>query len=192
MVKYNLKELFHFISLRKLQKLLKLRVRFRKSVIKIPLELSFSNLDNIHIGDEVVIDTYCVLRILNDCTLFIGEGTYIGPFCHISGTQNKIVIGRKVTIADRVFISTTHHRYGDPSRPIREQGYFSKGDVIIGDGAWIGIGACILSGVQIGKGSVIGANSVVTHNIPSYSVAAGSPARVIKRYDFSSKRWLRV
>ncbi|MHA1711254.1 MAG: DapH/DapD/GlmU-related protein, partial [Candidatus Freyarchaeota archaeon] len=79
-----------------------------------------------------------------------------------------------------------------PSRPIREQGYFSKGDVIIGDGAWIGIGACILSGVQIGKGSVIGANSVVTHNIPSYSVAAGSPARVIKRYDFSSKRWLRV
>ena len=39
----------------------------------------------------------------------------------------------------------------------------------------------MLPGVKIGKGSVIGANSVVTHDIPPYSVAVGSPARVIKK-----------
>jgi len=37
---------------------------------------------------------------------------------------------------------------------------------------------------------VIGANSVVTHDIPPYSVAAGSPARVIRQYNPTEKKWL--
>ncbi len=46
---------------------------------------------------------------------------------------------------------------------------------------WIGFDCCVLPGVTIGEGSVIGARSVVTESIPAYSVAAGNPARVIRR-----------
>lgn len=48
---------------------------------------------------------------------------------------------------------------------------------------------CIIPGVTVGKGSIVGAHSVVTHDIPPYSIAVGSPAKVIKQYNFSTKIW---
>ena len=54
--------------------------------------------------------------------------------------------------------------------------------VVIGDGSWIGAGSVILPGARIGKHVAIGANSVVNGIIPDYSVAVGSPAKVIKQY----------
>ncbi len=56
-----------------------------------------------------------------------------------------------------------------------------KGPIVIEDNVWIGERVCILSGVNIGKGAIIAANSVVTHDVPEYCVAAGSPAKVIKQ-----------
>lgn len=58
---------------------------------------------------------------------------------------------------------------------------YSKGPVIIEDNVWIGEKTSIMPGVHIGKGSIIAANSVVTHDIPPYCIAAGVPAKVIKR-----------
>ena len=46
---------------------------------------------------------------------------------------------------------------------------------------WIGDGVIIIPGVHIGRGAIIGANSVVTHDVPEYVVAAGVPARIIKK-----------
>ena len=63
--------------------------------------------------------------------------------------------------------------------------------VSIGDGSWIGENVCIL-GANIGKHSVIGANSVVLQDIPDYCVAVGSPARVVRKYDFETKKWVTV
>jgi len=174
----NLINVFRFVS------------RFNDCLICSPLELNLSNLDNVHISEKVIIRANSMLRILDDCQLYVGEGTYISPYCHISGAKNRIIIGRGVMIGDRVFISSSHHRYDDITKHIDRQGFTSKGDVVIGDGCFIGIGSCILSGVNIGEHSIVGANSVVTHNIPSYSVAAGNPARVIKQYDFVEKKWL--
>ncbi len=57
----------------------------------------------------------------------------------------------------------------------------SKGDVNIGHDVWIGAEALIMSGVTIETGAVIGARAVVTHNIPAYCIAAGNPARVVKK-----------
>jgi maltose O-acetyltransferase len=55
------------------------------------------------------------------------------------------------------------------------------GDVYIGFGSWIGIGAVILPGVTVGRNCVIGANSVVVSNIPDHSIAVGSPARILNK-----------
>jgi acetyltransferase-like isoleucine patch superfamily enzyme len=63
--------------------------------------------------------------------------------------------------------------------------------VVIGDGSWLGHGAVVLPGVTIGKHVVIGANSVVTKDIPDFSVAVGSPARVIRQYD-ETLGWVNV
>jgi acetyltransferase-like isoleucine patch superfamily enzyme len=54
--------------------------------------------------------------------------------------------------------------------------------VTIGDGSWLGHGTVVLPGASIGRHVVVGANSVVTGVIPDFSVAVGSPARVIRRY----------
>ncbi|MCD6227070.1 transferase [Candidatus Micrarchaeota archaeon] len=56
-----------------------------------------------------------------------------------------------------------------------------KKDVKVGNNCWIGYRVFIKEGVTIGDNVVIGAGSVVTKDIPSYSIAAGCPARVIKK-----------
>ena len=71
------------------------------------------------------------------------------------------------------------------------QGVTQKRDVVIGNGSWIGEHVCII-GASIGRHCVIGANSVVTRDIPDYSVAVGSPAIVIKKYDFKLNKWIKV
>lgn len=54
--------------------------------------------------------------------------------------------------------------------------------VSVGGNVWVGFDSCILPGVTIGEGSVIGARSVVASDIPSFSVAAGNPARVLRQF----------
>ena len=53
-------------------------------------------------------------------------------------------------------------------------------DITIGSNVWIGANAVVCPGVTIGDNCVIGAGSVVTRDIPAWSVAAGSPCRVIR------------
>lgn len=61
-----------------------------------------------------------------------------------------------------------------------ERPIISKGSVVIGNNVWIGDKVTILPNVTIGDGVVIAANSVVTKNIPTCSVVAGIPAKIIK------------
>ena len=89
-----------------------------------------------------------------------------------------------------MYITDQNHGYEDVSRPISQQSQPERA-VVIGDGSWLGYGAVVLPGVTIGKHVVIGANAVVTQDIPDYSVAVGSPARVIRRHD-SDLGWVTV
>lgn len=127
----------------------------------------------------------------------IGRDVQINDYVHI-GAIDSIYIGNRVLIASKVFITDHNHgSYGyqnihtDPSIPPIER-ELSSAPVIINDDVWIGEFVTVLPGVTIGKGSVIGAMSVVTKDIPPYSIAVGSPAKVIKRYDFDTKEWIKV
>jgi acetyltransferase-like isoleucine patch superfamily enzyme len=86
-----------------------------------------------------------------------------------------------------VQILAVNHVFDDPSRPFIEQGITAEG-ITVEDDVWIGSGAILTDGVTVGKGAVIGAGSVVTRDVPSYTVVAGIPARVIKTIDPSKPR----
>ena len=96
----------------------------------------------------------------------------------------SIHIGKDVLIGRFVLIND--HNHGDISPeslalPPIKRSLVSKGGITIGDRVWIGDKVSILSGVTIGEGAVIGANSVVTKDVPANAVAAGIPAKVIKK-----------
>ena len=93
--------------------------------------------------------------------------------------------------ADKVYISDNVHDYHNIEIPVKEQPIVQKKEVCIGEGAWLGENVCVI-GASVGKHSVVGANSVVTKDIPDYCVAVGIPARVIKKYDFDKKEWIKI
>ena len=123
----------------------------------------------------------------NKCKLVIGDGTYIGNFCHFFASS-LIEIGDRVLFADKVYVSDNLHSYENITLPVMDQPVKQLSPVLIGSGAWIGENVCIM-GCSIGKNTVIGSNAVVTKDIPDYCVAVGAPAKIIKRFDFSSNEW---
>jgi acetyltransferase-like isoleucine patch superfamily enzyme len=167
---------------------------FGKNVTLIaPLKINGFN--NMIIEDNVVINYKAWLTALpinpkDECSLKIGKGTNLGHFNHIYATK-EIIIGENVLTADKVYIADNLHNYADPNIPVMHQGIKQVGAVHIGSGTWIGENACII-GVKIGTNCVIGANAVVTKDIPDYSIAVGIPARVIKKYDFLTNKWMKV
>jgi acetyltransferase-like isoleucine patch superfamily enzyme len=76
------------------------------------------------------------------------------------------------------------HRFDDPTEPVPWQGFTTKGPTRVGDNVWCGANVVITSGVSIGERCVIGANSVVTEDIPAFSVAAGAPAKVLRKISY--------
>lgn len=153
--------------------------------------LKVDGFKNIIIGDNVRINYKTWLAASNslneDCLLEIGNGSAIGNFNHIFATKH-VKIGEFVLTADKVYISDNLHRYENPDIPIILQGVKQLNSVEVGDGTWIGENACII-GAKIGKNCVIAANAVVTKDIPDYCVAAGVPAKIIKKFNLSSNKW---
>lgn len=118
---------------------------------------------------------------ISEIVVSIGDRCLIGRGSGIVG-HFSITIGNDVWTGHHVYITDQNHGYEDISRPISQQTQPERA-VVIGDGSWLGYGSVVLPGVTIGRHVVIGANAVVTHDIPDYSVAVGSPARVVRRYD---------
>lgn len=103
----------------------------------------------------------------------IGSNTVINRFTYLDG-RVPLKIGNNVNISHGTHIQTLTH---DPQNP---DFICQCNPVVIEDHVWIGARAIILPGVTIGEGAVIGAGSVVTKNVPPYTIAVGSPARVVK------------
>ncbi|KAM0202453.1 hypothetical protein ACHAQI_010897 [Fusarium lateritium] len=95
-----------------------------------------------------------------------------------------LTIGDRVMIGPNVMISTATHETEVASR---RQDIEYAYPINIGDDCWIGGGVTILPGVTIGDGCTIGAGSIVTRDIPAWSVAVGSPARVVKKVQALNK-----
>ncbi len=182
--------------------------RPRGLVIQLPRQLG--NPERIFLGDEVKLGPNSVLRAIQDSPgswLAHPEGeqvrqrfeaeVHIGH--RVTATSalqvvahERITIEDDVMFASNVFICDGLHSYERGDLPYKYQGIFRIAPIHIGRGSWLGQNVVVMPGVTIGELAVIGANSVVTRDVPRQSVAVGSPARVIRRWDAESERWQAV
>lgn len=115
--------------------------------------------------------------------IVLNENSYIGRNSILESIENsKIIVGRNCAIGPYVKMYT-HGKATDQNldqNPFGKRVKYSNGDIIIGNGCWIGSNVGITHGIKIGDNSVIGMNSVVTKDIPPNSIAVGSPAKVVR------------
>lgn len=133
--------------------------------------------NNFSMQSNSIIECTGVIRDLG-VGLTIGNHVGIAQNCFIQ-VRGKVTIGNYVIFGPNVSLFSENHRFESTEIPIVLQGENRIG-VTIEDDVWIGAGAIILDGVTIGKGSIIAAGSVVKDSVPSYSIAAGVPAKVIR------------
>ncbi len=97
--------------------------------------------------------------------------------------HERIDIGDDIWTGHYVYITDQNHGYEDVDEPVGAQ-MWTNDPVTIGRGSWLGHGAVVLPGARIGEHVVVAAGAVVTGGeYPSYSVLAGVPARVVRRYE---------
>ena len=114
-----------------------------------------------------------------DCgrNIHIGKNVFINAGCKFQD-QGGITIGDGTLVGHNVTIATLNHDYNPNNRAS-----ITPKPVKIGKNVWIGSDSTILPGVEIGDGAIIGAGSVVTKSIPANTIAAGNPARIIRKIE---------
>ena len=114
-----------------------------------------------------------------------GDGVYenFGLTC---GDDTHIYVGSHTLFGPNVVLATAGH----PMMPeLRKHGIQYNMPIHIGENCWLGAGVIVVPGVTIGDNVVIGASSVVTKDIPSNSVAMGTPCRVVRQINDHDKEY---
>lgn len=122
-----------------------------------------------------------------------GVNIHVGQSCFVKYKSvfldvAPITLGNNVLIGPNVTLATPNHPFAPEERAFadypdgrHELEYAAA--ITIGDNCWLSSGVTVCGGVTIGAGSIIAAGAVVTRDIPAGCLAAGVPARVIRRID---------
>lgn len=129
-------------------------------------------MDGVH--PTAYISTLAGVEISPDVRM--AEYVYVGNGCAIG---KNVSIGRYTMLAPRVSIVGADHAMTVPGTPMIFSGRPEQPPTVIGDDAWIGVGAVVMQGRTVGRGAVIGANAVVTKDVPPYEIWVGIPARKV-------------
>ncbi len=150
----------------------------------------------ISLGSFVSLREYAWLNVATEDpngepTIVLEDNCHVG-FGSIISAKNRIHLEHDVLIGQMVLILDHNHEYEDIGAPVIDQGINEGGTIRIGQGTWVGHSAAIISprgNLTIGRNCVIASHSVVMRSIPDYSVVAGYPATIIKRYDPEARMW---
>jgi acetyltransferase-like isoleucine patch superfamily enzyme len=135
----------------------------------------FVNLYGCEVGDDTKIG----------CFVEVQKNAKIGKHCKISShtficegvaIEDNVFVGHNVT-----FINDTYPRATNSEGQLQTEEDWKVEPILVKYGASIGSGSTILGNVTIGENAIIGAGSVVTKNVPSNTIVAGNPARMIRR-----------
>lgn len=156
----------------------------------------------IRIGSGVVIDDLVLLDAKGETNrgITLGDGVFLGRGTILSckdgdielgdhvniGFNAEIFSGSSVTVGKHgLFAAYTYlvgggHEFSQAGVPVVEQQRLSRG-IAVGENVWLGAGVKVLDGVTLGRDVVVGAGAVVTESLPDGVIAAGVPARVLRR-----------
>jgi acetyltransferase-like isoleucine patch superfamily enzyme len=163
---------------------------------------------NLEFGPQSVIGEGSNLLVPAGASLAIGAGCYIGRYVEL-GPGGTILIGDHTSIQDRSILvgdvrlgrycvlslnvlMTSGRHYFDrwPHLLIRDQddrvsrsadlSREHSQPIVVEEDCWLGMNSVVMPGIKIGRGCVVGSNAVVTRDLPPYSVAVGSPARIVR------------
>jgi acetyltransferase-like isoleucine patch superfamily enzyme len=178
--------------------------------LTIDLPRNISGADRIHLGDDVALGPGSFLIAVTrypgrkmasaECPM---DGQTFEPVLRIGNrvtatanlqvfAQQSVVIEDDVMFASNVFLNDGSHGYATATVPYKYQPIFRIAPIVVGRGSWLGQNVVVMPGVTIGAHALIGANSVVTKDVPPRCIAAGSPARVLKRWDEQGSRGVAV
>jgi acetyltransferase-like isoleucine patch superfamily enzyme len=125
-------------------------------------------------------------NVFGDFTVINAINVHLGEGCSINHGVFMVALDR-IDIGDGAVLSARAMLLTASLDPVK---FMNEGDlghlhapIRIGRGVWIGAGAIILPGVTIGESAIVGAGAVVTRDVPSFTVVAGNPAKVIKPVD---------
>lgn len=142
----------------------------------------------IRIGDRTLIGTHVTMAVGMPGEEFASDQTIIdiGDRCSLGrGTaivaRQQVVIEDDVMIAPHVYITDHSHSYADTRFPIWQQ-WPTSAPVRIGAGTWLATNVIVLPGTTIGRNVTVAGGSVVRGDVPDFSVVAGAPAKVVRRY----------
>jgi acetyltransferase-like isoleucine patch superfamily enzyme len=137
----------------------------------------------LELGPHVLFEPNVWLTAQAPARIRIGEGTFLNIAVQVAAME-LVEIGAHCMFANGCFVTDANHRFDDPDKPVPWQGFTSKGPTRVGDNVWCGANVVITSGVTVGERCVIGANSVVTEDLPPFSIAAGAPAKVLRKVEY--------
>lgn len=167
----------------------------RRTVIYQPLRLV--NSQNVFLGDSVSLYKQArietILKWGNEQyqpKIIIGNGVSFQQRLHLTCARHVEIKDDAVILAD-VCITDINHSYKDIMKNVLSQPLEVKA-TIIGRCCFIGMGAKIMAGTQLGDNCIVGSNSVVSGVFPPFTVLVGTPAKMIKRYDFATHTWKRT
>ncbi|MHB8260644.1 MAG: acyltransferase [Bacteroidia bacterium] len=134
--------------------------------------------ENIKLHPTSLITEFVIVRA-PIALLEVGKKSQIGPNSVLLTGQYGIKIGENVMIAPHCVMAAGNHEYRNLDLPMMFAGDFSNGPIIIEDDVWIGANCTITDNVTIGKGTIISANSLVNKDIEPYSIAGGTPCKIL-------------
>ena len=164
------------------------------------LNIHVSGSDNaIHIGEDCKMSNLRIDINRNHCSISIEAGCTLAGEFNLRDHHTHLTVGAKTTMMgskismhesgnirigkDCMFAGDIRMDTSDMHSIVDAatgQRINPPGDITIGNHVWLGLRVYVMKGVTIAEHCVIGAHAVVTHNIPSHSVAAGVPAKVIR------------